>query len=108
MLTHITVTACPDCGCTKIRSMQRRDQHTNGQWNEELEFDCGQHYRHFPYGGQPHKGEGCRLSPAQRAIKDKNRAYLDGLRKAAETTPELSPKFQARLLDELKRLDFYC
>lgn len=36
---HITFMKCPVCGA-KIHSVTVCDQHTNGYWNERVEFRC--------------------------------------------------------------------
>jgi hypothetical protein len=40
-LDKINITACPDCGCKRIRKAVKENQHTNGHWNESVEFTCG-------------------------------------------------------------------
>lgn len=40
-LKHITATACPECGCTDTLSIEKRNKHSNGQWNERMSFECG-------------------------------------------------------------------
>jgi hypothetical protein len=45
-LTRISTRECPVCETQKVRRVEIRDLHTNGSWNEYLEFNCGyiEHY----------------------------------------------------------------
>lgn len=47
-MTHITATACPECGCTEIKRMELSNKHSNGQWNERVAFACGLDLRYSP------------------------------------------------------------
>ena len=40
MLIKLTDEKCRECG-SKIRSEKRSDRHCNGDFNEELKFECG-------------------------------------------------------------------
>lgn len=39
MLDHLKYTNCPVCNAG-IRKMVKESKHSNGHWNESIEFDC--------------------------------------------------------------------
>lgn len=47
VLKRIKDTVCPECGARCYKSMQS-SQHTNGQWNEYREFQCGYKIHYSP------------------------------------------------------------
>ena len=40
-MIEMNITACPVCGETRIESVYRCNQHSNGHWNERVTFVCG-------------------------------------------------------------------
>lgn len=42
------VTACRTCGNNSVRETRKWGQHSNGHWNESVEFECGAKYEFTP------------------------------------------------------------
>lgn len=78
-LDHITATvACPECGCTEIRKMEKANKHSNGQWNERLKFGCGLELHYSPNMGGINTENDCTKSPKAAEWRAR-RAVLAGL-----------------------------
>jgi len=44
---HLTYKQCPVCSARPV-SFHQPWQHTNGEWSEEIKFDCGCRIRYVP------------------------------------------------------------
>lgn len=90
-MQHITATACPDCGSAKVIKFEKSHQHSNGQWNERLTFDCGLMLRYSPNFMRVAVEEDCKKSAAYLAWKEKRTvialAMVEAAKKAA-SVPE--------------------
>lgn len=77
-MQHITATACPECGCRKVMKFEKSHQHSNGQWNERLTFDCGLMLHHSPNFSRTDVEEQCSKSSSSEAWR-KLRAEIAGV-----------------------------
>ena len=47
MLNDILFETCPECNAI-MTSREQKNKHSNGHWNEKVEFSCGSVYRFSP------------------------------------------------------------
>jgi hypothetical protein len=75
LLNHIPFTTCPICK-EQIRESRQWNQHTNGTWNEQVEFRCGARYEFSPNIGGPYPTWLCPKDPeVLKTEKNVNTAY---------------------------------
>ncbi|MBK3439308.1 hypothetical protein [Pseudomonas sp. MF7448] len=108
-LDHISVAACPECGCSDIRKVEKANKHSNGQWNERLKFDCGLELHYSPNYSRVDVESDCGKS--LRAVTWRNRrlalaeVMVDALSMEVEGFKDHSPDALKRSL--ARDLDMY-
>lgn len=71
---------CPTCGA-RIVAERQRSQHTNGQWFEEQEFECGCIVKHVPNYSREEVRTPCPNSASERQKEAKRIEALRKLRR---------------------------
>lgn len=66
-LQHLKHQACPECKA-RIVTIRQPSQHTNGEWFEEMKFECGCEVRYVPNFSREELTEPC---PNSREVKIK-------------------------------------
>lgn len=77
--TNIGYKECPTCG-SELTSYKQYSKHTNGNWNEDVEFRCGHKIHFSPNFMRIEEKEGCpesRQAKIQRIQKDAAQKQLD-------------------------------
>jgi hypothetical protein len=87
---------CPHCGCREIKSMEVRNKHTNGHWNEDVKFGCGYHAHFSPnYMKVLEEGE-CEKSKPYKERMEKRQTFLDKLNNYVRKA-DIDDKFRERV-----------
>lgn len=99
-MNHIKLPACPDCGAG-VKSEVRRDQHTNGYWNETVMFVCGATHHFSPNFMRADVTTGCPFTPERSTRDEKRGATLAAVRRMIENSGA-DDAFRRLLLDKLQ------
>jgi Zn finger protein HypA/HybF involved in hydrogenase expression len=74
-LEHLDYKVCPRCKAYR-RTVTQGRQHTNGQWNESIVFECGCHIEWSPNFSREHRVQQCSKHPAE-VLKHEKRKLAD-------------------------------
>jgi hypothetical protein len=84
-LKRITeVGACLLCGNNTVKETRKFDVHTNGHWNESIEFACGIRYAFSPNYMRVGQMSACRRDPKFAARKENTARVKEKIFKLAE------------------------
>ena len=101
-LDKLRYTKCPTCGAA-IKSQCQHDLHTCGQWNEEMEFQCGCTIQWSPNYGREVERTACpRLPAAVEKKKKRNDAKEDLVKYIAKL--DVDDDYKDRLRREVETL----
>ena len=75
---HIVMKSCPHCEEAAISSISVSARHSNGQYNEEICFDCGLRLHYSPNFNRVVEVDPCEYTPAA-APRARRRWILDRL-----------------------------
>jgi hypothetical protein len=71
------ITSCPKCGSKEVREKRQWSQHTNGFWNESVEFSCSAKYEFSPNFMLVGLSKVCTYDPEYRARKELTASVRD-------------------------------
>lgn len=75
LLNHIPFTTCPICKA-KVKYATQWNQHSNREWNESVEFECGAKHEYSPNIGGPNTTWLCPEDPeAVKTAEVLNKVY---------------------------------
>jgi len=80
----ITATACPECGCTDVRKLEKSNKHSNGQWNERIEFACGLKLHYSPNFQRVDREDDCGQSDRAVSWKSQRKSIAKAMIEAAK------------------------
>lgn len=92
MIKHLTMAACPECGCTEVTGFRVTTKHLNGEFNERKTWECGLELHYAPGNGSTGIESDCNRSPRAEAWKKRRadiaQAMVDAIKVAAGLTDE--------------------
>jgi hypothetical protein len=96
-LFHIKQDTCYFCGSRTVRETQR-NQHTNGEWNETREYECGSIVIYSPNFRQQKVSMLCPNHPEKLAERKRRKKILKSINKLVdESNVDIEFKNQIRM-----------
>lgn len=68
-------TSCHGCGCKEITESRQFNKHSNGHWNESVQFRCGYKAQFSPNFMRIIDESECEQSPEHKHMLEKRKAF---------------------------------
>ncbi len=81
--------------------MITRNKHSNGHWNEEIEFSCGHITEFSPNYMAASVKRWCTHTASYKATAEKRKAFLAGLTAFVTKYPAVDAKFKENVLKQM-------